>query len=76
MAGSQARIEVRGGDDWIARNNMDRFIATIELIAAFFVGLVADHGRSGGVDMQLRLAAGTSYGDERRLRHTETILTR
>src|SRR4051794_31064697 len=41
MAGSQARIEVRGGDDWIARNNMDRFIATIELIAAFFVGLVA-----------------------------------
>ena len=36
-----ARIEVRGGDDWVTRNKMDRFIATIELIAAFFVGLVA-----------------------------------
>jgi TRAP-type transport system small permease protein len=41
MAGESARIEVRGGDDWIARNKMDRFIATIELIAAFFIGLVA-----------------------------------
>jgi TRAP-type C4-dicarboxylate transport system permease small subunit len=36
-----ARIEVRGGDDWVTRNKMDRFIAAIELIAAFFVGLVA-----------------------------------
>src|SRR5262245_981684 len=36
-----ARIEVRGGDDWVTRNKMDRFIATIELIAAFFIGLVA-----------------------------------
>jgi TRAP-type C4-dicarboxylate transport system permease small subunit len=36
-----ARIEVRGGEDWVTRNKMDRFIATIELIAAFFVGLVA-----------------------------------
>jgi TRAP-type C4-dicarboxylate transport system permease small subunit len=36
-----ARIEVRGGDDWVTRNKMDRFIAGIELIAAFFVGLVA-----------------------------------
>ena len=36
-----ARIEVRGGDDWATRNRMDRFIAAIELIAAFFVGLVA-----------------------------------
>jgi TRAP-type C4-dicarboxylate transport system permease small subunit len=35
------RIEVRGGDDWVTRNKMDRFIATIELIAAFFIGLVA-----------------------------------
>src|SRR5690349_9460106 len=41
MAGESARIEVRGGDDWVTRNNMDRFIATIELIAAFFIGLVA-----------------------------------
>jgi TRAP-type C4-dicarboxylate transport system permease small subunit len=41
MAETQARIEVRGGDDWVTRNGMDRFIATIELIAAFFVGLVA-----------------------------------
>src|SRR4051812_19289302 len=29
------------GDQWVPRNAMDRFIATIELIAAFFVGLVA-----------------------------------
>jgi TRAP-type C4-dicarboxylate transport system permease small subunit len=36
-----ARIEVSGGDDWVPRNNMDRFIAAIELVAAFFVGLVA-----------------------------------
>jgi TRAP-type C4-dicarboxylate transport system permease small subunit len=36
-----ARIEVSGGDDWVPRNNMDRFIAGIELVAAFFVGLVA-----------------------------------
>jgi TRAP-type C4-dicarboxylate transport system permease small subunit len=36
-----ARIEVHGGDDWVTRNKMDRFIAAIELIAAFFVGLVA-----------------------------------
>jgi TRAP-type C4-dicarboxylate transport system permease small subunit len=35
------RIEIRGGDDWVTRHHMDRFIATIELIAAFFVGLVA-----------------------------------
>ena len=35
------RIEVSGGDDWITRHKMDGFIATIELIAAFFVGLVA-----------------------------------
>jgi len=41
MAGESARIDVRGGDDWITRNKMDRFIATIELIAAFFIGLVA-----------------------------------
>lgn len=42
MAGTEApRIEVHGGDDWVTRNNMDRFIAAIELIAAFFVGLVA-----------------------------------
>jgi TRAP-type C4-dicarboxylate transport system permease small subunit len=41
MAGESARIEVRGGDDWVTRNKMDRFIATIELIAAFFIGLVA-----------------------------------
>ena len=41
MAGESARIEVRGGDVWITRNKMDRFIATIELIAAFFIGLVA-----------------------------------
>jgi TRAP-type C4-dicarboxylate transport system permease small subunit len=41
MAGETARIEVRGGDDWVTRNGMDRFIATIELIAAFFIGLVA-----------------------------------
>lgn len=41
MAGSQTRIEVRGGDDWVTRTNMDRFIAVIELIAAFFIGLVA-----------------------------------
>jgi len=36
-----ARIEVRGGDDWVTRNRMDRFIAAIELVAAFFIGLVA-----------------------------------
>jgi TRAP-type C4-dicarboxylate transport system permease small subunit len=36
-----ARIEIRGGDDWVPRNRMDSFIAAIELIAAFFVGLVA-----------------------------------
>ena len=36
-----ARLEVRGGDDWNTRNRMDKFIAAIELIAAFFVGLVA-----------------------------------
>jgi TRAP-type C4-dicarboxylate transport system permease small subunit len=41
MAGESARIEVRGGDDWVTRNKMDRFIAIIELIAAFFIGLVA-----------------------------------
>ena len=41
MAGESARIEVRGGDDWVTRNWMDRFIAAIELIAAFFIGLVA-----------------------------------
>ena len=35
------RIEVSGGDDWVTRNWMDKFVATIELIAAFFVGLVA-----------------------------------
>ena len=35
------RIEIQGGDDWVTRNRMDKFIATIELIAAFFVGLVA-----------------------------------
>jgi TRAP-type C4-dicarboxylate transport system permease small subunit len=35
--------EVRSsaGVEWVPRNNMDRFIAAIELIAAFFVGLVA-----------------------------------
>jgi TRAP-type C4-dicarboxylate transport system permease small subunit len=35
--------ETRSGMDveWVPRNNMDRFIATIEIIAAFFVGLVA-----------------------------------
>jgi TRAP-type C4-dicarboxylate transport system permease small subunit len=35
--------EVRavGGTGWMPRNGMDRFIAAIELIAAFFVGLVA-----------------------------------
>jgi TRAP-type C4-dicarboxylate transport system permease small subunit len=35
--------EARSGIDkeWVPRNNMDRFIAAIELIAAFFVGLVA-----------------------------------
>ena len=32
---------MHGGDDWVTRNKMDRFIATIELIAAFFIGLVA-----------------------------------
>ncbi len=41
MPEESARIEVRGGDDWVTRNKMDRFIATIELIAAFFIGLVA-----------------------------------
>ena len=41
MAGESARIEVRGGDDWVTRNAMDRFIAAIEVIAAFFIGLVA-----------------------------------
>ena len=41
MAGESARIEVRGGDDWVTRNKMDTFIASIELIAAFFIGLVA-----------------------------------
>jgi TRAP-type C4-dicarboxylate transport system permease small subunit len=35
-----ARIELRGGEDWVPRNRMDAFIATIELIAAFFVALV------------------------------------
>ena len=39
--GNLQRIDVRGGDDWVTRNKMDRFIATIELIAAFFIGLVA-----------------------------------
>jgi TRAP-type C4-dicarboxylate transport system permease small subunit len=29
------------GAEWVPRNNMDHFIAAIELIAAFFVGLVA-----------------------------------
>ena len=41
MMAESARIEVHGGDDWATRNRMDRFIASIELIAAFFVGLVA-----------------------------------
>ena len=41
LMAESARIEVRGGDDWVTRNKMDRFIATIELIAAFFIGLVA-----------------------------------
>ena len=36
-----ARIELRGGDDWVPRNRMDAFIASIELIAAFFVAIVA-----------------------------------
>jgi TRAP-type C4-dicarboxylate transport system permease small subunit len=36
-----ARIDVRGGDDWVPRNRMDAFIASIELIAAFFVAIVA-----------------------------------
>jgi TRAP-type C4-dicarboxylate transport system permease small subunit len=36
-----ARIELRGGEDWVPRNRMDAFIAAIELIAAFFVAIVA-----------------------------------
>jgi TRAP-type C4-dicarboxylate transport system permease small subunit len=35
--------EIRSAADveWVPRNNMDHFIAAIEIIAAFFVGLVA-----------------------------------
>ena len=29
------------GAEWVPRNNMDHFIAAIELVAAFFVGMVA-----------------------------------
>ena len=35
----EARSSV--GAEWVPRNNMDHFIAAIEMIAAFFVGLVA-----------------------------------
>ena len=34
-------MRAAGGREWVPRNAMDKFIATIEWIAAFFVGLVA-----------------------------------
>jgi TRAP-type C4-dicarboxylate transport system permease small subunit len=34
-------MRAAGNREWVPRNAMDRFIATIEWIAAFFVGLVA-----------------------------------
>jgi TRAP-type C4-dicarboxylate transport system permease small subunit len=37
----RARIELRGGEDWVPRNKMDAFIAGIELVAAIFVAIVA-----------------------------------
>ena len=39
--GTSEEVRASTGVEWVPRNNMDRFISAIELIAAFFVGLVA-----------------------------------
>ena len=47
------------------------YVTRRNLMIVLFVGFVPDHGRGGGVDVQLRLAARAGHGYEGRFRHPE-----
>jgi len=44
--------------------------------SGLLVGFVPDYRRGGGIDVQLRLAAGARHGNEGRIGHTKSMVTR